>query len=186
MAGLPGPGSSSSIDLVEERAVPYAERVLGRLLTLPEAHWPELGALAMAVSANLDPMIRGERAVAARESAERLNEFLRDHLRRRRAGGSGTDLAGLPMDSGKRRPAGAAGQDNDDDQRRDATVSVRPIVVSWPINAKSRQWQSGDDEDRNNADQRGRQPPAHLTEETAPADDDGDHHHPAGQRDEGV
>ncbi len=100
MAGLPGPGSSSSIDLVEELAVPYAERVLGRLLTLPEAHWPELGALAIAASANLDPMIRGERAVAARKSAERLNEFLLDHLRRRRAGASGTDLAGLPRDSG--------------------------------------------------------------------------------------
>lgn len=88
---------TGGVDMVARLAHPYAEQVLGRLLCLAPAHWPELGALARAAAANLDPMIRGAAAEQARRASNVLNDFLLLHSRRLRAAAEPTDLGGLPV-----------------------------------------------------------------------------------------
>ena len=79
LAALPPDGSDSDVDLVPAVAAPFAEAVLGIVTGLPRALWPALGAVARPASANLNPVLRGDDAVAAVRAAVDLNTFLAAH-----------------------------------------------------------------------------------------------------------
>ncbi len=79
LAALPPAGSATEVDMVRAVAAPFAEAVLGLVTGLPRALWPALGAVAGPASANLNPVLRGEDAVAATRAAVTLNEFLAQH-----------------------------------------------------------------------------------------------------------
>ncbi len=79
LAGLPPAGAGPDIDVVSEIAAPFAEAVIGLVTGVPHARWPELGVLATAASANLNPVLRGDQAVAAATAAAALLDFLGRH-----------------------------------------------------------------------------------------------------------
>lgn len=98
LAALPGAGSNEPIDAIADVAMPFALAVLGTAIGLERQHWPRLGALAGPASANLNPMIVGAAADAARLASTQLNRFLAEHSARLRSGSPPSDLLGLPLD----------------------------------------------------------------------------------------
>lgn len=72
-------GGKRTVDVVAEVAAPFATAVIGLAAGVGDDHWTELGRLARAASPNLNPILRGADAVAARSAAEALGEFLNGH-----------------------------------------------------------------------------------------------------------
>ena len=72
-------GGGDRIDVVTTVAAPFAESVIGLAVGVPEDRWTELGRVARAASANLNPILRGAEAATASRAALELNEFLAAH-----------------------------------------------------------------------------------------------------------
>jgi len=81
LAALPPTGAGRNIDVASAISAPFAVAVLGLVTGVPRSRWPELGELAAAASANLNPVLRGEQAAAAATAATALQKFLGRHAR---------------------------------------------------------------------------------------------------------